>query len=524
MVNGLIQDSIVKDFQGLRAHYDAARTSRFARTKTGLGGAADVHYNHADLWRLREYSREMIRNGMLPFGAWIDQAAAQCVGDGFRLEPDTGDAQLNSDIKRLWKDWSEDATRCDMAGQLTFWQMEHLLDVSELADGDIFVNPLANGRLELLEADRCLSPFSQASGVYPERRPGMHIGVQKNKDGRPLRYWFAAYTPRHAGNVDRAKMKPIEAWRDGEVNLFHVYDPRRVGQTRGIPVLAAAMIAAGMAEDLTFAQLVKNQVAACVALFITRDASAVQLGPQEDDELDGSNTETLESMAPGMIVRAKNGERIDGFAPNMPNAEWGAYWQQLVRILGIHLGLPLEQSMWDMSQTNFSGMRMAVQEAHKRVRYRQRNRIARFHRPVYRWWLRRHLPQLALSSAGVRNLQAMGEDLFRHKWILPRREYIEPTKDVKADRDRMRNGLDSPRDIVAERGIQWDELVRETVEDNALAISAAAEKADELNARYTGLNVTWRDVLNWDTADGLGNRVAAPQTAAPAAGRQEETD
>jgi lambda family phage portal protein len=443
----------------------------------------------------------MQRNGMLPFGAWIEQAAAQCVGDGFRLEPDTGDAGLNRDIKALWHDWANDAARCDISGQLAFWQIENLLDIAELSDGDTFVNPLTTGHLQILEADRCLSPYGATiTSKLGGGKPVTHCGVRKDPHGRPIEYWFARSTPTHAGSVSIDKMDRIAAYRDGEPNLFHIYDPRRVNQTRGIPVLAAAMIAAGMAEDLTFAQLVKNQVASCVALFITREHSAMDFGPQENDRLDGTNTETLEAMTPGLIVRGQNGEKLEGFSPNIPGADWAPYWKQLVRILAIHLGLPLEQAMWDMSDTNFSGHRMAVQEAHKRTRRRQKNRIARFHQPVYRWKLRQLIPILGIDTSVSAKLQRIRENgtLFRHKWILPRREYIDPSKDAQADVTRMRNGLDSPRDIVAERGIEWAEVVTETVEDRAFAIETALERAANINQRYPDAGITWRDVLSWD--------------------------
>ena len=71
-------------------------------------------------------------------------------------------------------------------------------------------------------------------------------------------------------------------------------------------------------------------------------------------------------MTPAMILRGRPGEKIEGFSPAMPNAEWFPYWRQLVRILGQHLGLSLEQMLFDTENTTFHGYRGALLEAQRK--------------------------------------------------------------------------------------------------------------------------------------------------------------
>lgn len=488
--------AISEHMDGLKLHYDAARQTRFQRQRTGLGGSADSHYSSADLYKMQQLSREMDRNAMLPIGPWFNTAVNNTIGTGFRLVPQTGDPELNQEILEHWNGWANDSERCDITGENSWGKMERLVAREIDAVGDIFINPLKSGHLELIEAERAISPAGQGDVQGRRSLEGWHAGVERNSRGRPTAYSFARQTPTGPGALSGDLVNPIPArTRQGNLNIFHVYDAKRVSQARGIPALAAAMMAAGMTEDLTFSQLVKNQVSAFVALFITRDSS-LPLGPNEEVILDGSNTETLESMTPGMIVRGNKGETMNGFSPAMPNAEWFPYWRQLVRILGQHLGLALEQMLFDTENTTFHGYRGALLEAHKHTRSRQGEIRTRMHEPTYKWRLRNFIIPKIKDKITAEILES--GKLFNHKWILPAREYVDPTKDVAADRLERRSGAESPRGSVGKRGRAWSDVVDETVEDNVLAIRRASVAAQELAAE--GIDVDWREVLNWDQA------------------------
>ena len=49
----------------------------------------------------------------------------------------------------------------------------------------------------------------------------------------------------------------------------------------------------------------------------------------------------------------------------------------------------------------------------------------------------------------------------------------------------------------------------EIVEDNALMIATAQEKADELNQAHPDLNITWRELAHLPTPDGVNVSVTS---------------
>ena len=90
------QPSLAGWFDGMRADYDAAKSSRFQRKRTGVslgGSGADYHFrSEADYLRLMEYSRDLDRND-LAIGIWapaklfaVDDFFLAAVGIDYRAE------------------------------------------------------------------------------------------------------------------------------------------------------------------------------------------------------------------------------------------------------------------------------------------------------------------------------------------------------------------------------------------------------------------------------------------------------
>jgi hypothetical protein len=148
----------------------------------------------------------------------------------------------------------------------------------------------------------------------------------------------------------------------------------------------------------------------------------------------------------------------------------------------------------DGSETNFSGWRGAVDEARKGFVADQMNLVRRLNRPAYMWKLSQYLEDTK-DKAIKRAFGKIGDKIFAHNWNLPTWSYIEPVADSEGDASQIRNGQTSPRRMQAARGKDHETIVDETVEDNAYAITKAQRQADEINAKFPGVSLTWRDLM-----------------------------
>lgn len=504
----LVNPTLAESFEELRSDYSAAKASRFRRRRTGtcsLGSGADWHVrNESDYLRMMEDARDMDRNDLI-VGQILDRATANTIQDGFTLDPDAGDKKLNEDLKARWDDWAADPAQCDLAGECTFWDYEKLVARSCDLDGDICILPNRSGMLEATEAHRLRTPRNTTQNVV--------CGVRRDPTTRRhLEYWFTNEDINPLSPLNRVADVTKYAARDadGFKQVWHILlRQKRFSQTRGITSFAPIFDACGMFEDINFATLVKHQVASCFAVFEELDSTFSEDtgAATAEDPLDtGSRLKrgldmVLKGVGPGMFFRGRPGSKFKLDSPRVPSPEFFSHVRLILTLIGINLGLPLVMVLMDASETNFSGWRGAVDQARMGFRDRQRDLKAQLHRPCYVWKVRQWLAEdPALRAAAERT----GIKIFKHNWCTPTWPYIQPYQDAAADLLRIRNALISRRRQCAERGsYDWDRLSTEICEDNAMMIEKAHLKAEELNKRYPGLNVTWREIASLPSPDGV---------------------
>lgn len=487
--------SVAGRFNSIKAAYSAALPSRFKRQRNRIHGTADAHYaSRVEFHRIREYARDMDRNDAI-IGQMIDRAVDNIVGNGFKPIPQTGDKQLDRLLQSRFNDWSRDPFQCDVNRKFSFRRIERLLLRHRFIDGDSFAIPTSDGRLQLVEGDWIDSPSNQHDGV-------VH-GVELNDIGSPVRYWFQK--PRIEDreiNIDRLAQGP-ESYdkrpaydRDGNPMVLHIMDPKRISQSRGVSAFAPVFDITGMFEDTNFAKLVQQQIASCVAMFIERQ-NDFQLGGRKTVNEDDGTASVVEELSPGLIIRGKTGETMKAFAPSLQVGEWSDHARMLVRMIGANIGMPLTLAMLDTTNTTFHGYRGELQQARLGFECVQDSMEEQFHRPVYRWLIRQWFTDQEIAS-----FKAQGIDLFSHRWSRPGWAYIDPLTDAKADVMALENLLISPRDLHTARGRDWEDTVRETVEDRALAIRLAVEESRKIKEELD-VDIDWRDLLNLKTPTGI---------------------
>ena len=485
--------NIQSAFADIRNDYDMSRHSRFIRRRTGvapMGSGPDYHYRtEAKYYQDIEQARDMDRNDGL-VGVLADRRVDNIVQSGFTLDPKTGDKGVDSALWDWWEDFSNDPDQCDIAGELTWKEIERQASRSESIDGDLIVIGTEDGSFQMLESHLIRTK---------SRVPDTFLGVTSDRLGRRLQYHVAEETGEFGQLGDAT---PIDVRNeDGIRQVFHVYNPKRVNITRGVTQLAPVFSLSGMLEDINFAKLVQQQVVSCFAVFRKLAAGQSSL-PSSDNVYGDGTTETtasgvrqLEGVSPGMEIVGKPGEELTGFSPAVPNSEYFVQVKLILQIIGVNFGLPLCLVLMDGSETNFSGWRGAVDEARKGFVADQQNLVRRLNRPAYHWKLSQYLAERrdpALTKAAAK----LGDKIYSHNWNLPTWSYIEPVADAEGDATQLRNALTSPRRMHAARGKDWEEIADESIADNAYAIQGAAAQAAKINAAFPDSPpVNWRDLI-----------------------------
>jgi len=480
------------DMTKIRAGYRAAQQSRFSALRTGLGGTGDAHVaGGLDYGRVREISRDMIRNDMV-IGQMLERATDNIAKQAMPI-PATGNPDINAVISQEWSDWAKNPALCDTTKMHTFqdqcWAVIHHL----LMDGDVFALPTIEDdipKIQLNEGDWVTSPLGGVRG------DGIIHGVEINDLGRPLRYWFSPPTLlqyesvgiRTSGYGSHTPRAAFDS--DGNPLVFHIRPkPKRISMHRGMPALTPVVELAGQFDDLNFAKILQQQLSACIGTFIERtmaNESDTELGPQETVTY-GTSTRVYEKLSPGAVVKGAPGEKLHMIGGSAATSDFMGHMRMLLRMIGANVGMPLCLALLDASETNFHGYRGEITEAREGFKALQARLENYFCAPTYRFFVR--------WLAFQRGWRLLDSDLVRHRWSFTGWSYIKPLEDAQADAYQIENLLGSPRDILAERGLSWEDTVRETVEDQASAIRQAILMAQKIS-KETGEDISWRDVLN----------------------------
>jgi capsid protein len=470
---------------GLRADYAAMRDSRFRRKRPGVDGigsdADAATSSEYDFVKMREYARAMFRDDLI-IKRLVLCVIHNVVRTGFRYEPQTGDEGLNRDLWYRWKNWSEERTECDVAGVMTFADMERAAVLADILDGDIFPVGTNEGTIQFYEAHRCQSPnrkLRYSSSI-------VH-GVQMDERRRRQRYWFRKETPgllRHYNVV--GDFEQIDAFdSDGNPNVWHIFDPLRVTQTRGVTAFHPAFDKAGMYEDIDFALLVKEQMAAFLAweeqTTSEYQGPGTQFGTQTHETRPDGTTQTIEEMAPGTIAKPPKGKTLKMHQTSIASTETMLHLRHTLQMLSLTLGLPLCVATLDASEASFSSQRFVMDQAKLGFITNQQRYESQFHRPAVRWKVR---DWMATDPALRAAAQRTGIDIFGHKWHKPRWPYIQPLHDAQADALRLETGLTSLRRVHAERGEDFEDVADESVLDNEYWITRAMQATQRIKAQF----------------------------------------
>lgn len=400
---------------------------------------------------LRARSRALIRDNEYAKSA-IRIIKNNVVGSGIRMQAQvkTGGGKLltkvNDVIESAWEDWCDKDT-CDPAGKLWFQDMERLIMGSIVENGEVLVRkirqPFGRGTipyaLELIEADRLVDQWSVARA---ENGNMIRMGVEQDKWGRPVAYWFY---PTHPGDYQFQAFVESALIRVPAEDIFHLYIPERIGQTRGVPWFHATLKRLRNMAGYEEAEIVAARAAASIVGIIESEEDVTPDLVEDDEAAPSASTPTL-TMEPGTFQQLAPGEKFTGFNPSRPNAGLDPFMRYMLRAFATGVGVSYASVSSDYSQSNYSSSRLALLDERDLWRVLQGWLIRNFRLQVHRDWLE------AAVLAGVVPIP----DYYTRpkKYAVVRFKprgwsWIDPTKEVTAYKQAVRSGFMTVSDVIS---------------------------------------------------------------------------
>lgn len=415
--------------------YEAAERSRLTDGWRLTGGGPEGDLRQA-LPLLRQRHQSLVDNNEWAAKA-VNVIASNWVGNGIIGRPP---GRRRGRRAVIWDEWAN-TTRCDWRGEQTLAGLQAQWARTTATRGAVLIrwrsapDLLAEGlppiQLETLEPD-------WLDTERTSRFDGVLGGVQYG-DGRVIGY--------HLSDHHRLDSMGVRSGRRGfypRDQVIHLFERLRPGQFDGIPWGTAAMLRLNDLSGYEEAELLRQRIAACFAGFL-EDA---------DSEPDDAQTLDLDTIEPGALERLPPGTRMTFATPPATSEQVPWLRQQLY---GVAAGyrISYEALTGIYSDVNYSSGRMGWLE---------------FHRAVGQWRYNLMIPQ-ALDRVAAWFDRACAEHLGmrvergRWVWTPPRRELLDPSRDIPALRESIQAGFTTLSEV--QRSFGWipSELVEELAED-----------------------------------------------------------
>ena len=159
----------------------------------------------------------------------------------------------------------------------------------------------------------------------------------------------------------------------------------------------------------------------------------------------------IESLGAGLIQYLKPGQDIRFGAPTA-SGDYGAYTKTQLRAIAAGIGITYEQMTGDLSDVNYSSIRAGLVEFYKTVDMLQWHvLVPMMLQPI---WSRWSATAFAVKAVAKRPPE-------RPTWTPPRRQWVDPSKEVRAARDEIAGNITSVSETIRARGEDPDRVFEE---------------------------------------------------------------
>lgn len=420
-------------------------------------------------------------------GNAVDEWTSAAAGDGIKPRPKIKDAEKKRELLDLFWRWTEEA---DAEGLTDFYGLQEKVAREAYLAGEVFVRIRSRRpgdmrtvpfQLQILPSEMLDVSYNAAlaNGNY------IRAGIEFDAIGRRVRYHFWRWHPyddRPAGKSSLRERVPVPA-----AEVIHVFDGRQGGQIRGVPRVARVLVKLFGIELYDDAEMERKKTTALYTGFLTgRGDPPMSMGDDDEDEDDDVAIGQLE---PGALVDLGMDRDIKFSTPAEVGGSYEPFQYRNILKICAGLGVPYAYVTGDVTRGNFSNVRTDIMRFRRRVSQWQHNTlIFQFCRAVWVAFTDR-------AYVGGR-VDLPGYDVdptpyWACDWLPPRMEWIDPAKDIKAEKEAVDAGFKSRTQVVAERGYDREDLDAEIAEERAaerkaglsFAPAAAGEPPDDEEAR-----------------------------------------
>lgn len=437
------------EYSRLNADFQHASNSDFEELASG----------ERDIMRAR--ARWLYENN--PIIGNIDEAIKlNTVGTGITLQSKITDIPnsdyLNREIELIFNDWCGE---CDLTNRMNFYELQELILQERMVDGEILINKTYDKRnslqLQLIDSSR----FDNTKMKLQDGKQLIIGGVEIDRVGRVQKYHILD---------DGYSLKSIEL---NSNQLIHYLRYGKNTQYRGVTEYKRTITDLKQFMAYQDSTVIGARARANIAYAIkTMGNSAGKLQKDETGK-------AIKRVTAGMVKYLRPGEEIVQLEPKEVGDNYNDFVTTAIRMISIARSVSYELAFRDYSQVNFSSARASIIQDNKLFDYNQMHLIRKVLTPIYSDFL-----DSIVLSGKIKKLNP--SDYFRNRnlyfkpwWIPPKREWVDPAKDLKSLQMEIELGINSRTNIAKSKGRDWDEILEELKNEEEIMRKIRGESSDK---------------------------------------------
>ena len=473
--------------------YDAVKYTRERKGPSALSGAEDYHSNY-DRVELMKRARDLAENVGLVRSILMKFASHTAANISYQAR--TENPEVNTEVEAYWAEWWD---KCDLTTRHTGSTLMQVAMMSMLRDGDfLFVlvrDRDGNLKIQGIEADRLGDPFKVYTSL--DLIGGIHID---RDTGAPSAY-----------DIYNRSIGDFYTYQTTipSSQAFHLFDPLRIDQYRGISAFHTAINdCTDIYDIINFEKMAAKNASSQAGIVKRNNNNASDLSSLTNDEDLNGNTIKLEAIESGKISYLEPGEDIvfpDG--PSRPSGAFAEFHKILLRNICLGLGIPYSFAV-DPSAMSGPTARLEMQQAGRTFRRYQKLLDDKVLRPI---------KNIVIADGVARGLieNNVGSKTARGIFNFGANVSIDLGRESQANLAEFRAGLMTASQIYSERGLDFESSMRQR------AIEAKLIK--DLSEKYGVAPETISDIVT-PIPPQPSFPVPAPQPVAPKSEEPEEDD
>ena len=357
------------------------------------------------------------------------------VGDGFRPQAHTADAEWNKAAEQYFADWSR---KCDITNRFSFNDLLRIAERRWVLDGDFFLAKVRNAagaaKLQGIEAHRVGSPENMDD-------PNIHDGVVFGPYGEIKAYWV---------------IKSDGTYRQILANaMMMVQDPEFVSGARGLPLLQHSWN--DLQDLMEILALEKSAVKDHAEITRVLKRAGGEFGPDLASEL-ASNPQAADALGVGLggkFIALEPGEDLVHQASSRTNSNFDSFIKAVKQDAAAGV---MPAGFTDPSMLNGPAVRMVIAKMDRIASRHQSILIDNVCTPTWGY---------VIGDAIARGDLPSIDGWEKHSWTTPKRITVDAGREAANDRADVEMGLLSMSEIYSQRGMDFREEMEKRAADMA---------------------------------------------------------